>query len=88
VRTPARGGRRIAVKGLRRPVMADESEAGFDMLEDEYDPADEEEEGDAPSAVMTPTRSLAVRRAIEARMEQRRMAAALDYLEYDIEDEE
>lgn len=69
--------------------MADESEEEFDMLDDEYEAvATEEEEGDTLSALLAPSRSLAVRRAIEARMEQKQMAAALDYLELDIEDEE
>lgn len=48
----------------------------------------DEEEGDALSAVVTPSRLLAVRRAIEARREQQEMDAALDYLELDFEDEE
>jgi|AntDeeMinimDraft_5_1070356.scaffolds.fasta_scaffold28389_1 hypothetical protein len=48
----------------------------------------DEEEGDTLSAVVTPSRLLAVRRAIEARREQQEMHAALDYLELDFDDEE
>lgn len=67
----------------------DEEEDDFDtMIDDEFDElAADEEEGDV-SAVMTPSKLLAVRRAIEARMERKQMDAALNYLELDFEDEE
>lgn len=47
-----------------------------------------EDEGETLSAVVSPSRLLAVRRAIEARREAREMDAALNYLELDFEDEE
>lgn len=59
------------------------------MIDDDFDDIGaEEEEGDAVSAALTPSGLLAVRRAIEARMEARQMDAALNYLELDFEDEE
>lgn len=61
----------------------------FDAIVDDMDVIGaDEEEGEALSAVVPPSRLLAVRRAIEARREQREMNAALDYLELDFEDEE
>ena len=71
--------------------MADEpdSEDHLDtMLDDGFDELGaDEEEGDEASS-MTPSKLLAVRRAIEARMERKQMDAALNYLELDFEDEE
>ena len=59
------------------------------VLDDAYDDEDVEgDEGGALSAVVSPSRLLAVRRAIEARREAREMDAALNYLELDFEDEE
>jgi hypothetical protein len=72
--------------------MADEDEDddGFDtMISDDFDEdGGEEDDGDTLSAVVTPSRMLAVRRAIESRMEARQMNADLNYLELDFEDEE
>lgn len=68
-----------------------------DTEDDEYEAVmdeafeDEEVSGDASdvlAAVVSPSRLLAVRRAIEARREAREMDAALNYLELDFEDEE
>lgn len=62
----------------------------FDVLvDDEYDVVgSDEEEGDTLTVVSSAARSLAVRRAIEQRLEQRRMSQMLDYLEVELEDEE
>ena len=48
----------------------------------------DEEEGETVATVSSPSRLLAIRRAIEARREQREIYAAVDYLEFDFEDEE
>ena len=48
----------------------------------------DEEEGETVARVSSPARLLAVRRAIEARREQRELYAAVDYLELDFDDEE
>ena len=59
------------------------------VLEDAFEDEDgTETESDLLSAVVTPARGLALRRAIEARREEREMDAALNYLELDFEDEE
>lgn len=71
--------------------MADDTEDDdYDtMIDDTFDTvSDEEEEGDSATRLLSPARTLAVRRAIEARLEQKQLAAAFDYLEIDIEDEE
>ena len=68
--------------------MASEDEDDFDeVMEDEYEDESEEDAGSL-SAVVTPSRQLALRRAFEARREAREMDAALNYLELDFEDEE
>jgi hypothetical protein len=83
-------------------VMAlDSDDDDFDMMLDEEDAMNEpeedgaspevgsdEEEGEVRVRPSSPSRILAVRRAIEQRMEQKRLAADLDYLDLDFEDEE
>ena len=44
------------------------------------------EDDDVGVVRSTPRSSLAVRRALELRREERRMAEELDYLEYDLDD--
>lgn len=70
--------------------MTDDSEEdAFDAVDgDEFDGGDVIEVATVVPDPRTPLRSLAARRAIEARREAREMQAALDYLELDIEDEE
>lgn len=59
------------------------------VMDDAYEDEDVgAEESTTLSAVVSPSRLLAVRRAIEARREAREMDAALNYLELDFEDEE
>lgn len=62
----------------------------FDLIvDDDIDViGTDEEEGETVARVGSPARLLAVRRAIEARREQREMYAAVDYLELDFDDEE
>lgn len=59
----------------------DNPEAMADI--DEDDAFDDE---DVRVERSTPRSSLAVRRALELRREQKRMAQELDYLEYDLDD--
>ena len=73
--------------------MASEAEdEAYDAVMDEAfeDEGGNEDDGEGEilSAVVAPSRLLAVRRAIEARREAREMDAALNYLELDFEDEE
>lgn len=71
-------------------MASDTEDEDFDAVMDDAfdDDVVEGDEGESLSAVITPTRLLAVRRAIEARREAREMDAALNYLELDFEDEE
>ncbi|MEE4361125.1 MAG: hypothetical protein V2I63_06325 [Pseudomonadales bacterium] len=80
-------------------MALDTDDDDFDMtLEDDIEDLDEdgnavvlgadEEEGDEAPRPASPSRLLAVRRAIEQRMEQKQMDASLNYLELDFEDEE
>lgn len=71
--------------------MASEAddEAYDAVMEEAFeDEGGNDDEGEILSAVVAPSRLLAVRRAIEARREAREMDAALNYLELDFEDEE
>lgn len=71
-------------------MMLDEEEAMNDLDEDgpSSEVGSDEEEGEVVTRRSSPSRLLAVRRAIEQRMEQKRLAADLDYLDLDFEDEE
>lgn len=71
-------------------MMLDEEEEMDDLDEDgpSSEVGSDEEEGDVVVRPSSPSRLLAVRRAIEQRMEQKRLAADLDYLDLDFEDEE
>ncbi len=75
--------------------VADEFDDDFeddDLLVDTVDPLGvleddiEDEDDGALTPPPRPTGSLALRRAIELRMEQRQMEADLNYLEYDFDD--
>ncbi|HSG88879.1 MAG TPA: hypothetical protein VLA56_06690 [Pseudomonadales bacterium] len=68
----------------------EDDDDGFDtMISDDFDEdGGDEEEGDTLVSLSTPSSILAVRRAIESRMEARQMNADLNYLELDFEDEE
>lgn len=70
--------------------MANDDDDDFDVLLDEefVEVGEDEEEGDTATRVVNPNRAVSVRRAIELRMEQRRMDQMLNYLELDFEDEE
>lgn len=70
--------------------MANDDDEDFDVLiNDDYEEiGEDEEEGDARPRISTASHVLSVRRAIEQRMEQRRMEQMLNYLELDFEDEE
>lgn len=72
--------------------MAKNEDDFDDLLDDEgFDAvgADEEEEGETVLASLSSAaRTLALRRAIEQRVEQRRMNQMLNYLELEFEDEE
>ena len=69
-------------------MASDTEQDDFDaVMDDAYDD-DGVDDGEELSAVVSPSRLLAVRRAIEARREAREMDAALNYLELDFEDEE
>ncbi|MEE4380663.1 MAG: hypothetical protein V2J02_01580 [Pseudomonadales bacterium] len=71
-------------------MMLDEEEEMEDLDEDgpSSEVGSDEEEGEVLVRPASPSRLLAVRRAIEQRMEQKRLAADLDYLDLDFEDEE
>lgn len=60
------------------------------LSEDDIDEVDDEDDGDMEVQEVAPSgsRSLAVRRAIEQRNEQKMMEHDLNYLECDLEDEE
>jgi hypothetical protein len=60
------------------------------LSEDDIDEVDDEDDGDmeVQEAAPSGSRSLAVRRAIEQRNEQKMMEHDLNYLECDLEDEE
>ena len=70
--------------------MANDEDDDFDMLHDDehQELGEEEEEGDAMPRLSAASQALAVRRAIEQRMEQRQMDQMLNYLELDFVDEE
>ncbi len=70
--------------------MANDDDDDFDvLLEDDFvEVGADEEEGDNGSRLATPAQAVSVRRAIELRMEQRRIDQMLNYLELDFEDEE
>ncbi len=70
--------------------MANDDDDVFDELLDEEfaGVGQDEEEGDTVTRLALPSQSVSVRRAIELRMEQRRMDQMLNYLELDFEDEE
>ena len=74
--------------------MAKEDEADDDFdeaLDDDgldVTGSEEEEEGDISAHLGKSSRSLAVRRAIEHRMEQRRLDRMLNYLELDFDEED
>ena len=69
-----------------------ESEDGMAEFDDELDVADTEEGETELDAVVElsskeqSARALEIRRAIEARQEQRRLDEDLDYLDYDLDD--
>ena len=68
--------------------MASEFEDDFDeVTEDEFED-DREERAVQFAGLDTPSRQLALRRAVEARREAQEMDAALNYLELDVEDED
>ncbi|MEE4299216.1 MAG: hypothetical protein V2J24_07230 [Pseudomonadales bacterium] len=71
-------------------MASDTDDDEFDaVIDDGFDDEGvDNDDAESISAVVAPSRLLAVRRAIEARREAREMDAALNYLELDFEDEE